>query len=533
MPRGRDATLNPEAFGVECFSVPAVLDRRADEYGDQVMMSIAGTPVTFAQMRDRSCAAAHVLTDLGVRRGETVALFSATCPEWVYFWLGAARIGAVSAAVNAASKGEFLAHALSLSQAAVVITDADRHDRLTEVAGEVATVRSILVQGGSLTEALTSAPVTAPDIEPIGPGDIGALFFTSGTTGPSKAVATTWHYLFTAAATVALSWELQQGDTLWTAMPLFHLSAAPTVLAPMLFGATSVLATAFHPGRVWDEIRDCGAVGFAGAGAMVSMLWSLPPDPRDAELGLRFISAAPITADMYHAIEERYSCRVVTMYGLTEAFPIAYKAVSDDGRPGTSGQVNPAFEVRIMDDRGQPLPTGTVGEIACRARTTHAMSEGYVSSAPGRASLQVDLHPEWFGTGDLGSLDDDGNLAYVDRAKDSLRRRGENVSSVEVEQTVMGHPAVAEAAAVGIPSDLGEDDILVFVTLCHGATVDFAELLDFCSARMPYFCVPRYLETIDEIPKNVIGRVRKDVLRSRGLGADAWDREAHGYVLTR
>ena len=130
-------------------------------------------------------------------------------------------------------------------------------------------------------------------------------------------------------------------------------------------------------------------------------------------------------------------------------------------------------------------------------------------------------------------MDETGNLTYVDRVKDSLRRRGENVSSVEVEQTVMGHPAVLEAAAVGIPSDLGEDDILVVVALQAGATVDFAELLDFCSARMPYFCVPRYLEVLDEIPKNVIGRVRKDVLRSRGLGVDAWDREAHGYVLSR
>ena len=537
MPRGRDGALDPAAFGVERFTVPAVLDRRAEQYGDRVMMSIAGTPITFAQMRDRSCAAANVLTNLGVMRGETVALYTGTCPEWVYFWLGAARIGAVSAAVNAASKGEFLAHALNLSRAAVVITDADRRERLAEVAGEVNTLRSTLVQGSSLTDALASAPVCAPDVAPAAPDDIGALFFTSGTTGPSKAVATTWHYLFTAAATVATSWELDAGDTLWTAMPLFHLSAAPTVLAPMLVGGTSVLSASFHPGRVWDEIQDCGAVGFAGAGAMVSMLWNLPPDPRDAELGIRFISAAPIATDKYRDIEQRYNCRIVTMYGMTEAFPIAYKAVSDEGTPGTSGQVNPAFEVRIVDGQGRPLPTGRVGEIACRARTAHAMSEGYVSSASGGTDgsvrLQIEPHPQWFRTGDLGSLDDKGNLTYVDRVKDSLRRRGENISSVEVEQTVMGHPAVLEAAAVGIPSDLGEDDILVVVALRAGTTVDFAELLDFCSARMPYFCVPRYLEVLDEIPKNVIGRVRKDVLRSRGLGVDAWDREAHGYVLSR
>jgi crotonobetaine/carnitine-CoA ligase len=526
------AGTDPAAYGVESFTVPAVLDRRAEQFGDRPMMSIAGTPVTFAQMRDRSRAAANVLAGLGVHRGETLALFAGSCPEWVYFWLGAARIGAVPAAVNAASKGDFLLHGLRLSRAAVVLTDDDRQGRLAEVADGVDTLRSVLVGDHSLTEALNSASIDPPSAPPAKPDDV-ALFFTSGTTGPSKAVVTTWHYLFTAAATVASAWEFGLGDVLWTAMPLFHLSAAPTVLAPMLVGGTSTLAAGFHPGTVWDEIRACGAAGFAGAGAMVSMLWNQPPDPRDAEVPLRFLSAAPIAADLYRDIETRYGCRIVTMYGMTEAFPIAYKAASDVGVPGTSGRVNPAFDVRILDQRGNLLPAGQVGEIACRARTTHAMSEGYVSSVSGGPGLRVDAHPEWFRTGDLGVLDDDENLIYVDRVKDSLRRRGENVSSVEVEQTMMRHPAVAEAAAVAVPSQLGEDDILVVLTLRPNETVDHAELLDFCSARMPYFCVPRYLEVVDVLPKNVIGRVRKDVLRSRGLGQGAWDRDANGYVLSR
>jgi crotonobetaine/carnitine-CoA ligase len=301
----------------------------------------------------------------------------------------------------------------------------------------------------------------------------------------------------------------------------------------MLVGGTSVLAAGFHPGEVWHDVRACGAAGFVGAGAMVSMLWNQPPDSRDAELPLRFISAAPIAADLYRNIEERYGCRVVTMYGLTEAFPIAYKAVSAEGVPGTSGTINPAFEVRIVDERGQDVPSGVAGEIICRPRFPNAMSNGYVSGASSEPHVHVDAHPEWFHTGDLGRLDADGQLTYVDRVKDSLRRRGENVSSVEIETTVMRHPAVQEAAAVGVPSDLGEDDILVVVTLAPGATLDHAELLDFCAARMPYFCVPRYLEVLDEIPKNVIGRIRKDVLRNRGLASGAWDREAHGYMLTR
>jgi carnitine-CoA ligase len=531
MPRSRadrSGPLGPWDFGVDRFTVPAVLDLRAEQHPDRVMMAIAGVDVTFEQMRQRSCAAAKLLADLGVGRGDCVALFTATCPEWVYFWLGAARIGAVSAAVNAANKADFLLHTLRLSRAKVILTDAERRPRLDDVAGALDTVTDIVMQDDSLSAALTRVTDGPSDSSPAEVGEVGCLFYTSGTTGPSKAVATTWHYLFSVAATVASAWELGQEEVLWTAMPLFHLSAAPSVLAPMLVGATTVLARAFHPGEVWDDIRARGAVGFAGAGAMVSMLRTLPADPRDAQLPLRFISAAPIDADSYHDIEKRYGCRIVTMYGMTEAFPIAVKGLSDEGVPGTSGRPNPNFEVRIVDERGDEVPAGTVGEIACRPRYPHVMSEGYVSRG-----LQVDPHQEWFRTGDLGRLDTNQNLTYLDRRKDSLRRRGENVSSVEVEAVVMRHSAVAEAAAVGVPSELGEDDILVVVALRPGATLDYAELLDFCAARMPYFCVPRFVEKVDELPKNVIGRVRKDLLRARGLSPNAWDRESEGYTVSR
>jgi carnitine-CoA ligase len=518
----------PSDFGVDSFSVPAVLDRRAEQHPDRVMMSIAGVDVTFEQMRQRSRAAAHLLAGLGVGRGDCVALFTATCPEWVYFWLGAARIGAISAAVNAANKGDFLLHTLRLSRAKVILTDAERRPRVDEVAGQLDTVTGVVMRDDSLT-AMLRLDVDIPLTDsPAAPDDVGVLFYTSGTTGPSKAVATTWHYLFSVAATAASAWEFQPGEVLWTAMPLFHLSAAPIVLAPMLVGGTTVLAKAFHPGEVWDDVRARGAIGFVGAGAMVSMLLNVPADPRDAQLPLRFISAAPIDANSYHEIEKRYGCRIVTMYGMTEAFPIAVKGVAEEGVPGTSGRPNPDFDVRIIDDRGDTLPPGKVGEIACRPKRPHVMSEGYVGQ-----DSRVEPHPEWFRTGDLGRLDADQNLTYVDRVKDSLRRRGENVSSVEVEAVVMQHPAVAEAAAVGVPSELGEDDILLVVTLRPGATLDCAELLDFCAARMPYFCVPRFVEAVEELPKNVIGRVRKDVLRGRGLNAAAWDREKEGYIVRR
>jgi crotonobetaine/carnitine-CoA ligase len=516
--------IGPADFGVERFSIAAVLDRRAEQYPDRVMMSIGGVDVTFEQMRQRSCAAANALLDLGIGPGDCVALFAGTCPEWIYFWLGAGRIGAVAAAVNAANKGDFLLHAFRVSRAKVVVTDAERESRVAELADQLPGLASVVVQDDWIGGHPDTVDEHVGDV-----ADIGSFFFTSGTTGASKAVATTWHYLFTTAATAASAWDFRPGEALWTAMPLFHLSAAPAVLAPMLVGGTTVLAPTFHPASVWDEVRACGAVGFVGAGAMVSMLWNQPPDPRDAQLPLRFISAAPIAAGVYRDIEKRYGCRIVTMYGLTEAFPIAVKSVAEAGVPGASGRPNPNFEVRIVDPDGEPLPDGAVGEIACRSRYPHVMSEGYVNAS----GVAVDPHPEWFRTGDLGVLDRDQNLTYVDRLKDSLRRRGENISSVEVETVVTAHPAVLEAAVIGVPSDLGEDDILLFVAVQPGRDLDYAELLDFCGARMPYFSVPRYVEIVSELPKTIIGRVRKDVLRTRGVGSAAWDRESHGYIVSR
>ncbi|MBV9321059.1 MAG: AMP-binding protein [Mycobacterium sp.] len=530
-PPGRGRPIDPVDFGVEQFTVPAVLDRRAEQFPDRVMMTVGDTAITFAQMQQRSRAAASVLLDLGIGPGECVALFTATCPEWIYFWLGAARIGAVTAAVNAANKGDFLVHALRLAHAKVIVADAERRVRVEEVIDRLDNTIDILGQGDSLDDVRGAARAVVDS--PVDSDQVGSLFFTSGTTGASKAVATTWNYLFTAAASVASAWEFGAGEVLWTAMPLFHLSAAPTVLVPMLIGGTTVLAPTFHPAQVWDEVRACGAVGFAGAGAMVSMLWNQPADPRDAQLPLRFISAAPIDAGLYRAIEKRYRCRIVTMYGLTEAFPVAVKGFADQGVPGTSGRINPSFEVRILDADGDPLPVGTAGEIACRPEYPHVMSEGYVKPPGREPGMRVERHPEWFRTGDLGRLDANQNLIYLDRVKDSLRRRGENISSVEVEQVVVQHPAVVEAAAIGVPSDLGEDDISVIVTVQPQSTMDYTQLLDFCSARMPYFCVPRYVEIVDEIPKTIIGRVRKDLLRARGVGPGAWDRESHGYVVSR
>jgi crotonobetaine/carnitine-CoA ligase len=357
-----------------------------------------------------------------------------------------------------------------------------------------------------------------------------AIFFTSGTTGRSKGALTTHQYLLSAAAAMVDCWRLQPAETVYAPLPLFHLSAVGSVLGPLIAGSTAVIDRAFSVSSTWGRVREHDACGILLAGAMVVMLWNLPPDEDDRHLPIRFLSAAPVPAELYRGIEERYACKVVTVYGLSEAFPITCAGVGDDNPPGASGRPNPRLEVAVVDDHDDAVPRGTVGQIVCRPREPHVMFEGY-DGRPTETLQQ--LRNLWFHTGDLGRFDEAGNLTYVDRKKDAIRRRGENISSFEVEQTILHHPAVAESAAIGVPSDVGEDDVMVCLILKPGAQLEMAELIDFCAARMPYFAVPRYVEIMDQLPKNVIGRILKPELRQRGVTPSTWDREEAGYVLRR
>lgn len=526
------------------YTLPGVLDQQAGERPDQLAMHIGDEPITYRRMRERSVAVANGLLALGVEPGDTVALFGATSPEWVYAWFATQRIGARAAAINVYNRGDFLLTPLRDSNVKVVLTDPELADRVGAVAGELPDLETVVLRASS-PDAGPDLPVAVRTTEellahdtgrvtggrPCAWNEPGTLFFTSGTTGPSKAVLCTSQYLCSAAWAAAVEcWGLEAGETVWSPLPLFHLSAVGTVLGPMLAGGSSVLETAFHPAQTWDRVREFGCVGVVAAGAIVNMLWNLPEDPRDADLPIRFVSAAPIAEELYEPVKRRYGCEIVTMYGLTEAFPLTIKRVGDEDVPGASGTANPNFEFRIFDDEDHEVPVGGVGEIVCRPLSPHVMSDGYLGHPESTVERTANL---WFHTGDLGRVDEQGRLYYVDRKKDAIRRRGENVSSYELEQAILRHPAVAEAAAIGVPSDVGEDEVMVCVTVASDAALDMTELMDFCVERMPYFAVPRYVDVVDELPKNAMGRVTKDVLRGRGITDSTWDREAAGYVVQR
>ena len=504
----------PGWTAAEQLTVTELVDDRAGKSPDVTALWLDDVGYSFADLARRSRAAGSALLDLGIRPGQSVALFMETCIELVDAWLGCAAIGAVSVPINIANRGDFLAHQLRDSQAVVVLVDATTVDAVRSVAVDLPGLRVLAV-----SELRGDADAAWPD--DAGPtwNAPACLLYTSGTTGPSKGVVVTQHYLVTAARIVADAYGLVPGDTTYGAVPLFHFSGMlGSVLAAVVAGSSAVVDRRFSVSATWERVRKYGANGVIAVGSMILMLWNLPESADDPQL--KFLAGAPIPAELHCGIEARYGCRIVTMYGMTEAFPLAVWGIDDDGIPGSAGRTSRLFDVRIFDDTDAEVAPGEPGEIVCRPRAPHVMFEGYHGNAD---ATVAQWHNGWFHTGDFGRIDDDGNLFFVDRKKDAMRRRGENISSFEVEQSVLKHPAVADVAAHAVPSEFGEDDVKIVVVLQQPVPPE--ELHAHCVERMPKFAVPRYIEILDDLPRNAVGRVLKYVLRERGVTAQTWDRE--------
>ncbi len=524
-------------------TITGLLDAQCEKRPDQACLVVRDEPISYSQLRERSMAAAATLYDLGLRRGETVAIFANTHPSWIYTLLGAAQLGALAVPLNTAYRGSFLSTPLRASGCRLALVEDTLLDRVTAVAEDVPDLETVIVQHTGSdhlpdvpwclvdSTALTDGGAPAP------PGlhepqwkDPLCVLFTSGTTGPSKGAVISHHYVAACAATMVDSWQLEEGEVLYAPLPLFHISSVASVVGPIAAGATGLLDPVFSVHECWDRVRRYDAKGILLAGVMVNMLWNLPADPRDAEIPLRFLSAAPVPRGLHHRIEERYNLTVLTSYGMTEALPMVLYAIGDEAREGATGRAQPNFEVVVLDEDDEPVEPGEVGEICCRPRAPHVMFDGYY----GRSETTVERWRNlWFHTGDMGRMDVDGHLTFVDRNKDAIRRRGENISSFEVEQTLLRHPAVAEAAAVAVPSELGEDDVKVVVSVQPGAELEIIDLMDFCVARLPYFAVPRYVDIVDSLPMNPTGKVLKTELRESGVTQTTWDREKAGYIVRR
>lgn len=507
----------------------AILEDRAERLGDRVALHTDEGPILYAQLRDRAQRVAGRLQALGVEPGDRVATMLDATPAYLHAWLGCAWAGLVEVPVNTEYKGVFLEHVLRESGAVVAIIQDSYLARLASldipslkhviVVGDAAAAeapRSLAVHG--FAEALAHAP--APLVR-TREQDLLYVLYTSGTTGPSKGVMhCNRSALWTARVWAELA-ELGPDDVGYSYLPLYHVTArSALVKACIVAGASCVLRKHFSASEFWPDVRRYGATFTMYMGAVILFLTKQAETPGERDNPLRVAGGAACPPALAEEFQRRFDCRLLEVYGMTE-IGTATGPRHGVSRAGTMGQPFDHLEMAVHAPDDAPLPAGEIGEIVVRPREPYAIMQGYWKQPEATVEAWRNL---WFHTGDLGRMTPEGDLVFVDRLKDSLRRRGENISSFEVERAVQSHPAVQECAAFAVASEATEDDVMIAVLLREGETLEAEALFDFCEETMPRFAVPRYLTFVDALPKTPTGRVQKHLLRETGVTPDTAER---------
>jgi crotonobetaine/carnitine-CoA ligase len=530
-------------------TVLELMAARLETDPDGPYLDVCGTALTAAEVHRRASSIARALSEIGVTTGDRVATLIENSPEALLSWWGILTGGGVAVPVNTAYKGSYLAHQLADSGAKVLIVEASLADRVTRVLPDLPELGHVIVVGDSDAALPTAtrhgwdevlgADPTAPAVD-VKASDLATFIYTGGTTGPSKGCMLSHHYHGALASQIGICWRRTADDVVWTPLPLFHFNAISTaVVGALVFGGRAAIHGRFSVSNFWPEMNRVGATITSTLGTMAYLLAhdvDRPEMPRsgapEANRTLRLLGAAPMPVEVERVIKDRFGLTTFSgAYGVTEASLISWQPPGVENRPNAAGVINDEyFDVRIFDDDDHELPRGTDGEIVIRPKRPQVMFEGYW----GRPDATVATSRNWwYHTGDVGRIDDDSYLYFVDRKADYLRRRGENISSFEVERILMGHGMLADVAVHAVPSELTEDDLKVTATVAEGASLTPDELFRWCIDELPYFALPRYIEFRDELPRSPVGRVLKRDLREEGVTAHTWDAEAAGITYER
>ena len=471
--------------------VSELLATRARTNAEQLFIECDGVRRTYAEMRDRAERLAGGLRGLGVGKGDRVATILPNRIEHVDLIFACARLGAIHVPVNVFLKGDFLSYQVRDAAASVVIGD---DEGLAAIEG----VRDGLPD----LEHIVHAEVMpegdgAPSVD-LRTADTVAIMYTSGTTGMPKGcmIPHGYHALAPAAANSLL--EYGPGDVLYSSLPLFHGWARGMLFGALVHGVTAVLDAEFSPAAALRRFAETGATVFSGVGAMGMALLALPPSDADRVHNLRVAFMIPFAAADEAHFTERFGVRVQSqMYGQTETGAITYTPLAEQGKPGTIGRPSPQYDVRVVDDDDIDVAAGEPGEVVLRAKTPDVLYTGYWHKPDETTEA---MRGGWHHTGDLARIDGEGYFTFVDRKKDAVRRRGENVSSVQLEAAIVTHPEITEAAVLAVSSEMTEDDIKV--CLVTTGTVSPEELFEFFREKLPYFAIPRYVEVVDALPED-------------------------------
>jgi carnitine-CoA ligase len=589
------ARLTPEGRKPWERSLPEFLDLVVRRDPEKVFVEISGQKITYQQFQRRAFEVATVFRSLGVDYGDRVCLFLPNCPEFLYCWFGLATIGAICVPINTAYKRDETAYILNDAEACALVAHESLLPVAEEAVGLAPSVKHRLLvgnppnpplpkggsphpqplslwergdeshppyEGGRLGWGLTgeaSPPFVKGDLggfptggwltfaqampktafsalfRPVSPQDISMLVYTSGTTGNPKGVQVT-HQMYVAAGQGFAHWtQATSEDRFFTCLPYFHANAQYySTMGALAAGATLVVVDRFSASRFWEQVREAGATLVNFIGMMMPVLAKQPESPADRENQVRLFYGSPaFPPEFLQAFQERFGTDIIVGFGMTETCYGTIERIGQQRRANSSGlprqHPDPRFvnQVSIVDDAGNPAPPNTVGEITIN---NPALMPGYWRN---EEQTRQTLRNGWLFTGDLGWLDEDGFLYFVDRKKDVIRRRGENISSQEVEDVIKRHPSVLDCAIIAVPSELGEDEVKAYIMPRPGVALEPEEIIFWCAERLAYFKVPRYIEMRDELPRTPSLRVRKDMLRQEraDLIEGCFDREKAGIRL--
>lgn len=504
-------------------TLPELLDRAAHRWPDRVFLRIDGVDTTFAEFRDQVTRLASGLARQGLGPGTRLNVFMRNSLACVQTWFAATWLGASWVPVNTEWRGQTLHNAIALADPAVVVADGDLADALRDALGDDlrAPLLSAAMPDGvaSLAAWMGSAGLAPAEQRST---DTAGMLYTSGTTGRSKACVLSHRYFVSQAAIAVRDFGLGEDDVLYCPFPLFHADAtALTTVPALLVGATAALSRRFSASRFWDEVRATGATVFDFMGATLSILYKADPRADDRDHRVRLAWGVPVP-DWAPEFERRFGLRVVELYGSVEANIPITQPWDQPKVLGSCGRVTPEFEIRLADEGGDDVPDGEVGELLIRPRIAGTVLDAYFANPEATAGAFRGL---WFHSGDLARRDGDGNVFFVGRGKDSIRRRGENISALEVEEGIEAHPDVLECAAVGVPSELTEEEVKVFVVPRPGSGVDAASIWKHSEATMARFQVPRYVAFVDALPKTPTGKVSKSAFADVFADVPTYERQ--------
>ncbi len=530
-------------------TIPELLIRRLETDPDGAYLDVCGETLTAAEAFDTGARIARSLRTMGVAEGDRVATLLENSVEGVLAWWGIILAGAIAVPINTAYKGQYLRHQLVDSGSGVVIVAEDLLDRIDAIGSSIESLAHIVVLGdrsSTTTSKATSrwSELLIADADPpqisTRPSDLGTFIYTGGTTGLSKGCMLSHNYHEALTRQIGICWERTAEDVVWTPLPLFHFNAITTaVLGPLVFGGRSAIYRRFSVSNFWSEMNRVGATITSTLGTMAYLLAhdvDRPEMPRsgapEANTTLRLLGAAPMPVEVDDIMRNRFGLTTFSgAYGVTEASLISWQPPGGRNKPNAAGVINDEyFDVRIFDDDDNELPRGERGEIVIRPKRPDVMFAGYW----GRPEVTVEASRNWwYHTGDIGIIDEEDFLFFVDRKADYLRRRGENIASFEVESIIMGHGQIADVAVHAVPSPLTEDDLKITATLVEGSTLTEEELFVWCVDQLPYFALPRYIEFRAELPRSPVGRVLKRELRDEGATDASWDLESSGLTYEK